>query len=113
LFTIARSKLIDAERRGRVAAEARKRLALEPIDFEDDDLRRVIELADLDQQRSRVVSLIDDLPQDQREALLARFVDDLNYEEIAGSSASAQAAVRKRVSRALGTLRRRWIEDGP
>src|SRR4051794_30294091 len=48
LFTIARSKLIDAARRGRVEAQALERLALEPLALEDNDVQRVVELAALE-----------------------------------------------------------------
>jgi DNA-directed RNA polymerase specialized sigma24 family protein len=45
------------------------------------------------------------LPGDQRSAVQARVVDEQAYAEIALSSGVSQAAVRKRVSRGLATLR--------
>src|SRR3954466_15000306 len=45
LFTIARNLLIDSARRGRVEASARRRLRLEPLVLDDDDLVRVAEIA--------------------------------------------------------------------
>jgi RNA polymerase sigma-70 factor (ECF subfamily) len=111
LFTIARSKLIDAVRRGRVEARALERLALEPLALEDDDLQRVAELADLERSDSRLLALLGDLPAKQREALLAHVVDQRSYPEIAGNLACSETVVRKRVSRALAFLRARWIGE--
>jgi DNA-directed RNA polymerase specialized sigma24 family protein len=47
LFAIAEHKLRDSLRRSRVEASARRRLGLEPVTLEDEDLARVDELASL------------------------------------------------------------------
>jgi RNA polymerase sigma factor (sigma-70 family) len=111
LFTIARSKLIDAARRGRVEAKALERLALDPLVLEDDDLQRVADLADLERSDGRLSELLANLPPKQRESLLARVVDERGYREIASNLACSELVVRKRVSRALAFLRARWIGD--
>ncbi len=41
LMTIARNKLTDSVRCGQVEQVARQRLALEPLSFDDEDLRRI------------------------------------------------------------------------
>jgi RNA polymerase sigma-70 factor (ECF subfamily) len=50
------------------------------------------------------------LPADQREAVLARHVDELDYPEIAAAQGVSEQVARKRVSRALARLRRRLEE---
>ena len=106
LFTIAHSKLADSARRGAVQRKARERIALEPVVLDDPDLERVCELADLERRRPTLPALLADLPQEQREALLARVVDDDSYSEIASRMGSSEVVARKRVSRAIGHLRR-------
>lgn len=102
LMTIARNKLIDSIRRGRVEQAARERLALPPLEIDDQDIARIDELAaGTDVTRS----LVELLPADQYAALKARIFDELDYSEIASDLRCSEAVVRKRVSRALRTLR--------
>lgn len=102
LMTISRNKLTDSLRRGRVDAAARARLRLEPLEVSDRDLREI-------EQRAAETDLLGrlarELPADQFEVLRARIVDERDYAEIARSLNCSQAVVRKRVSRALRTLR--------
>ena len=102
LFTIARHNLIDSYRRGRVEDAARRRLALEPIVLEDEDIERVESVA----RATNVASeLARRLPPDQYEALRARVLDERDYADIATELRCSQVVVRMRVSRALKTLR--------
>jgi RNA polymerase sigma-70 factor (ECF subfamily) len=106
LFTIAHSRLVDAVRRGRVEADARQRLGMPARELTDTDLERVEELVDA----SRVLdldALVADLPEDQRQAVLARVVEERDYAEIAADLDVSQAVVRQRVSRGLAYLRMR------
>ena len=48
------------------------------------------------------------LPETARAALRLRFVDDLDYEAIAGRLGCSQEAARQRVSSAVRTLRARY-----
>jgi len=102
LLTIARNKLIDSIRRGRVEQDARDRLGFEPLVLDDGDIQRVDELID---QTDLVTTLAGRLPADQLVALRARILDERDYPEIAADLQCSQAVVRKRVSRALRTLR--------
>ncbi|HEY6760182.1 MAG TPA: sigma-70 family RNA polymerase sigma factor [Baekduia sp.] len=104
LFGIAGHKLADALRRGRVEADARRRLRHEPVALEDEDLARVEELASLVNE-ARLATLLGDLPTDQRAALLARVVDEQSYEAIAATLDCSEAVVRQRVHRGLRRLR--------
>ncbi|RKQ86185.1 RNA polymerase sigma-70 factor (ECF subfamily) [Solirubrobacter pauli] len=96
LLTIARHKLVDAHRRGRVEDGARRRLALERVepDYEE------VEAVGLD-----VEAALATLPPADRAALRARVVDERPYEDIASELQSTEPAVRQRVSRALRRLR--------
>jgi RNA polymerase sigma-70 factor (ECF subfamily) len=103
LLGIARNKLFESYRRGRIEAAARERLGMEPLVLDDTDLALVEELSASDV----VNQLADLLPPDQLEALRARVIDERDYEEIARDLECSEAVVRKRVSRALRTLRTR------
>jgi RNA polymerase sigma factor (sigma-70 family) len=108
LLGIARNKLFESYRRGRIEAAARERLGLEPLILDDADMALVEELSESDV----VNALADLLPPDQLEALRARVIDERDYEEIARDLDCSEAVVRKRVSRALRTLRAR-AGEGP
>ncbi|WP_035127770.1 RNA polymerase sigma factor [Conexibacter woesei] len=106
LFGIARNKLADSIRRGRVEEGARRRLALERVTLTDADLEAIDALgtdAELDQ-------LLQQLPDEQRDALRARILDEREYSDIAGALDTSALVVRKRVSRGLGALRARLKE---
>ena len=103
LLGIARNKLFESYRRGRVEAAAREKLGLEPLVLDDSDLALVDELSESD----LVNQLADLLPPDQLQALRARVIDEREYDEIARDLDCSEAVVRKRVSRALSTLRAR------
>jgi RNA polymerase sigma-70 factor (ECF subfamily) len=102
LVTIARNELLDAHRRGTVADNSRRRLALEPLVLDDEDLAAIdAAAADAD----LLAQLADELPPDQLRALSARLFDERSYIDIAQELGCSQAVVRKRVSRALTSLR--------
>jgi RNA polymerase sigma-70 factor (ECF subfamily) len=101
LYGIAAHKLADSRRRGQVEDQARRRLALEPIAIDDEDLARVQELADPGAAEAAVLTL----PPAQREAVLARIVDERPYAEIANEMQCSELLVRQRVSRGLRALR--------
>jgi RNA polymerase sigma factor (sigma-70 family) len=102
LLTIARNTMIDSYRRGRVESTARARLALEPVQIDDSDVERVLRTA---AETDLLIRLSEELPADQFDALRARVLDERGYEEIARELECSSAVVRKRVSRAIATLR--------
>jgi RNA polymerase sigma factor (sigma-70 family) len=102
LLTIARNKLIDSLRRGRVEQSARDRLGMAPLLIDDHDLQRIDQLIGATDLAGTLAA---QLPPDQRLALVARVIEERDYEEIAAALQCSQAVVRKRVSRALRTLR--------
>ncbi len=102
LCGIARRKLADTHRRGRVEDRARRRLGVPRELLEDPDLERTVELASSDRALS---ALVEQLPPRQREALLARVVEEHDYAEIAATQGASEAAARQNVRRALAWLR--------
>ena len=103
LYGIAAHKLADSRRRGQVRDAARRKLQLHALVADDEDLARVETLADgrdhdLEQALAR-------LPAVQRDAVLARVVQERPYAEIAAAMRCSQMLVRQRVSRGLKTLR--------
>jgi RNA polymerase sigma-70 factor (ECF subfamily) len=109
LFGIARNKLRESARRGRVEAAARSRLGLAPIALDDTDLARVeqrVQAGQLD-----LAGKLAALPESMREALIARVVDERSYAQIARELRCSEQVVRQRVSRGLERLRTAIEED--
>jgi RNA polymerase sigma factor (sigma-70 family) len=104
LCGIARFKVAESRRRGRVEDRARRRLGVPRETLVDADLERVEELA---AKGSGVLALLDALPRAQAEAVRARVIEERSYGEIAAASGSTEPAVRQNVSRALAWLRHR------
>jgi RNA polymerase sigma-70 factor (ECF subfamily) len=102
LLTIARNTLITSARRGVVAEGARRRLECEPLALGDEALLRVELRVDLDVP---IEQLLGDLPEEIRDAVVARVLEEREYEEIATRLGCSQQVVRKRVSRGLARLR--------
>jgi RNA polymerase sigma factor (sigma-70 family) len=104
LYGIARHQAARVAERGAVERKARRRLRIARPELDDAELERVIASASVP---AGVEAALGELPPDQRAAVRARIVDELGYDEIASRSATSEAAVRQRVSRGLGALRRR------
>jgi RNA polymerase sigma-70 factor (ECF subfamily) len=110
LFGIARNVLASSLRRGRVEAEARRRLGLQPLLIADDQLDAIALLIEREGD-ALVREWLAALPPEQAQALRARVLDGREYAEIAGELRCSEAVVRKRVSRGLGRLRRHVREE--
>jgi RNA polymerase sigma-70 factor (ECF subfamily) len=105
LFGIARNKVARARRDHARADSARKRLGVPALNFTDAALERVEDI--LDAQRSGVSGGLADLSAQEREAVVARVVDERGYDDLALATGSSQAAIRQRVSRGLAKLSQR------
>ncbi|HWF74644.1 MAG TPA: RNA polymerase sigma factor [Solirubrobacteraceae bacterium] len=102
LLTIARNELVDSVRRGRVADNTRRRLALERVELSDRDLAAVEDAA---ADAHILAELQAALPAEQFHALTARVLDGREYADIAGELECSPSVARKRVSRAMAHLR--------
>jgi RNA polymerase sigma-70 factor (ECF subfamily) len=102
LFAIARNLLIDSARRGRVEDSARRKLRLDPLLLDDQDLERVAEIAEASDLAQLVRAALSPA---EYEALHARVVDEEEYAELALRLRCSEAVARKRVSRAVAHAR--------
>src|SRR3954447_22717998 len=107
LYGIARRQLSHAQRRGAVEDRARRRLGMAPLTLTDEAIERVEALAAADATAAVLQEGLAALSQDQREAVLARVLDEREYAEIASAARTSESVVRKRVSRGLAGLRSR------
>jgi len=106
LYGIARRQLGHAARRGVVEDRARRRLGMAPLELTDAAIARIeAEACEV------ATAALDALPPDQREAVRARIVDERDYADIARTTRTSEAVVRKRVSRGLAGLRARVKEN--
>jgi len=102
LYAIAARRLADYQRRGAVERRMQQALAMERPTLSGEDVAMIEMLAD-----DAAVSMLAELPADQRDAVTAHVVDDRGYPELARELHTSEAAVRQRVSRGLALLRRR------
>lgn len=105
LYGIARHQLGAVARRGRVDDRSRRRLGMAPLVLDDEAIERVEAIAAA--EGSGVAGAFAALPDDQREAITARVLDERDYDEIAATARTSASVVRKRVSRGLATMRDR------
>jgi RNA polymerase sigma factor (sigma-70 family) len=105
LIGIARHLLLDAARRGRVDDASRRRLGMERISFEQQELELIERNCASELERS-----LSRLPPEQREAIERRVLEEEPYAAIAAGIGCSEQVVRKRVSRGLATLRRQVRE---
>jgi RNA polymerase sigma-70 factor (ECF subfamily) len=104
LFGIARNLLRQYHKHNRIETAARARLGL-PVDWEGtDDYDAVDERVAARSMRPRLEDAVRSLPAEQREALQLRVVQQLPYDEVAGTLGCSINAARLRVSRALRAL---------
>jgi RNA polymerase sigma-70 factor (ECF subfamily) len=102
LFAIAHHKLADFRRRGYAEQRMRRRLGMEPVAVGAEDAELIRWLGD-----DVAAQIIEDLPDEQRDAIRAHVLEDQEYGEIARRGQLSEATVRKRVSRGLRVLRER------
>ena len=103
LLGIAQNKLRESARRHRVETTARERLGIPPLEFCDEDLERIEQLAD---EASDALVLLDQLPPAQRDAIRGRVIDEREYRELAQQLTCSEQLVRQNVSRGLRRLRK-------
>jgi RNA polymerase sigma factor (sigma-70 family) len=102
LFGIASNVVARARRKGFRENAARRRIGMPPLVADSEELQRVEEL--IDSSRTGVAALVAELPMHERDAVLARIVDERDYAAIAQASGSSEPAIRQRVSRGLGRV---------
>jgi RNA polymerase sigma-70 factor (ECF subfamily) len=104
VFGIARNTLYESLRSGAAERKAMQRLGLERVVLTDDEQLRIEELADLGSLRTALLSALDELSAEQREAVRLRVERELGYPAIAHMLGISEQAARARVSRGLRML---------
>lgn len=104
IYGIAKHQLGRFFRAGKVDREARKKLGMPIRDLDPEDYERIEDLVDLAPIREALREAMTSLPDDQREALELRVIDELPYPTVAERLGCAEAAARQRVSRGLRRL---------
>ena len=104
LFGIARIAMLASNRLGGVEEAVRLKVAMATPAYTDE----AWELAEarVDSAKSDVVAGLDDLSLEEREAVVARVLEDRDYADIARRQDASEAAIRQRVSRGLRRLGR-------
>jgi RNA polymerase sigma factor (sigma-70 family) len=109
LLGIAHHTLVASIRQGVVADDARRRLGGAQLPLSDEALTRIERSTELD---IPIDELLGGLPEDLREAVIARVLNERDYGEIAAQLGCSQQVVRKRVSRGLSRLRTALLSAG-
>jgi len=99
LYTIAGRRLVDFHRRALGAQRTRELLMQTAA---RDPTSATLTAAD---SAEDALGLLRHLPPEQRTAILARFIDDEDYEQIARRTQTSEASIRQRASRGLTALR--------
>lgn len=105
LYAIARHQLADHFRAESARGRALARLGVERRVLTDIEYERIEELADTEELRGVIADQITQLPEDQRQAVRLRLIDDEPYAQIAARLGISQENARARVSRGLRALR--------
>jgi len=105
LLGIARNKLRSTLRRHAIEDRARRKLGVERLAWDDEELSRISGCDDT------VLRLLAELPAEQQDAVRAHIMEDESYADAAARLRTSPAVVRKRVSRGLAALRRRLTQE--
>ncbi len=92
LYVIAQTTMIDHFR------SQNRQLKIEDMPLSQNDAPEAL-------NHERDVGLLDQLPNEQRQVLEMRIIDELSYEQIAASLNRTEVSIRQTVSRALKKLR--------
>lgn len=103
MYTIARNLLQDFWRKSKVSTSAQRQLAMawEPLDTES---ARRLSAAESEDRVVELVSAVNGLAANQRDAVALRVFDGLDYRQIATRLGCSAGAARVRVLRGLRTL---------
>ena len=105
LYGIARHRLADFLRNGRIERRALDRARFERRLLTDPEYERIEELGGVSALRDQVASRLDELAPEHRTALQLRIVEERPYTQVAEALGVSQQTARARVSRAVIALR--------
>ena len=104
LVGIANHKLSDSRRKARRASDALARLGVQSLAVSDDGIAELDERLSTEASGGLALQLAGDLPPDQRDAVLARVVDEEDYADLAIRFSTSESSMRVRVHRGLRRL---------
>ncbi len=106
LFTVCKNRALELRR-----SPSRKAIALEEGDEMVSNEPTAAEVLEQRDDRSRVMRMIDELPERHREVVALRFAGGLSYREIAGVTGLTETNVGFILHTALRTLKKK-LSDG-
>ncbi len=109
LFGIAKITMLASYRQQSAEQSARRRLGLTVTGYSDEAWDEAE--ARLDASLPGLVDGVAELPRAERLAVVARILDERDYSDIAASEHATEAAIRQRVKRGLGRLRKQIGDD--
>jgi RNA polymerase sigma factor (sigma-70 family) len=107
LFGIVHHQMSAYRRRGAVEARAQRRLAMERVVLDEQDVALLDQLA----VEPVASGLLAELPPDQRDAVRGHVLRGRSYRQLSAETGVAEATLRQRVSRGLAGLRARLGGD--
>ncbi len=105
LIGIARNVLLRSIRTGSIESRARRRLAFETPTLDEASIRRIEQLADLQDLRAQLREALSELSEESARAVYLRVGLEMPYAEVARELACSEGAARVRVMRGLARLR--------
>ena len=113
LWVVARNLLRDAQRRDLVDVSARQWLGIQTVAYDAEAVDELIARVDAEELADTLSLALDELPAEQRRAVLGRVALGLGYYALAEGIGVTEDAVRARVSRGLRALRIRLAGGRP
>jgi RNA polymerase sigma-70 factor (ECF subfamily) len=104
IYTIMRNTFLN---------EIRSKKSRETLLFDEEAVARVADTSDPDPSGGKMdeelQAVLNSLPDDMREALVAREINGLSYQEIADTMKLPLGTVKSRINRAREALKERWM----
>lgn len=107
LYRIAHQKCLQLWRRQNREGHALRELGEEPDDYEENPRQMLIR----EEQRARFLELLEQLPFEQRSALVLFFVEEFSLDEIASITGTSVGTVKSRLHYAKKALRALWEKE--
>jgi RNA polymerase sigma-70 factor (ECF subfamily) len=105
LYGIARHRLADFLRRGKLERQALSSLGFQRRPLSSEEYERIEDLAGLGALREQLAAALTELGAEQRIALQLRVVEERPYAQVAAALGVSEQTARARVSRALAAMR--------
>ena len=109
LFSIAHKKVVDYYR----LQKSRKNIGLDSVSYGlEDKSESSLEKISKEQKHQLVLKYLDKLPQNLKEILILRFVEELDYSEIQQITRQKEGNIRVLVHRGINKIKEELIKDG-